>query len=367
MKTLASTFSKWRPAAAIAAAWMTTASFFGVGCGKVGDPVPPAAAIRETTQRLEARQRGGAIELRWPRPKLTGRSSGVARVDIYRRIERTDAPGGLDEEIFLTSAQIIGSLNRAQLNESGQFVFYEDVFNSRDPQLATQRVRYAIRYLDDDGRPNPLSNYAVAFPTSAAVEPPTDLAHAVSQSAVTLSWKAPERSIDGSPVRDVSYNVYRRAPNEAFSQPLNPSPLTEPRFVDSRFAFKAEYVYMVRAVAQSRGEAIESRDSAMISVTPLDTFAPGAPQNVTVASAAGVVSVFWPSNPEPDVKGYFVYRVEASDATKPLRLTPAPIAQTTFQDKTGKRGKTYRYQITAVDGFGNESPRSEPATVEVAN
>ena len=168
----------------------------------------------------------------------------------------------------------------------------------------------------------------------------------------------------------MAYNLYRRGTKGEYGKrPLNQAPLSEPRFSDTKFKFKAEYHYLVRTVTEVRGEMVESVDSEEITVNPVDTFIPVAPQNVTGASAAGVVSLFWPSNAEPDIKGYVIYRAEKNEGGTSSwnRLTPNPITTTTFQDSTGEKGKTYLYQITALDEFNNESPRSETVSVEVVN
>jgi endoglucanase len=79
-----------------------------------------------------------------------------------------------------------------------------------------------------------------------------------------------------------------------------------------------------------------------------------------VASINAIVSLFWPSNSEPDLAGYNIYRSE--DESLPpeqwLKLTPRLHTPTTFRDDKVQVGKKYYYQLTAVDTSGNESARS---------
>ncbi len=335
------------------------------GCGKVGDPVPPTRAIRAATQQLEVRQKGGGIEVRFPRPARNTNGGAVIRADIFRVTEDINAPAALDQELFIQKARIVGTLRSGQIFNSGPFVTFADPFEPTDASLLTKRFRYAIRFSDENGRPNPLSNYATAYPNPGISETPGDISFSVSQNAVTLNWKAPEKNLDGTPATSVAYNVYRRGKDEAFDQPLNPTPLTEARFADTRFSFGEEYAYTVRAVSLYRGEPIESADTPPVSVKPVDTFPPQAPVNLSGASAAGIVNLFFPASPESDIKGYFIYRTEVDGNGSLIKLTPAPISQTTFQDKKGETGKTYRYRISAVDVFGNESEKSEAVDVQV--
>jgi fibronectin type 3 domain-containing protein len=73
-----------------------------------------------------------------------------------------------------------------------------------------------------------------------------------------------------------------------------------------------------------------------------------------------MVSLYWPLNPEPDVVGYNIYRseVESAPAGQWIKLTPQLHKTASFRDERVMVGKQYFYQITAVDSFGNESPRS---------
>jgi fibronectin type 3 domain-containing protein len=94
--------------------------------------------------------------------------------------------------------------------------------------------------------------------------------------------------------------------------------------------------------------AIESEASEPICVTPRDIFPPAAPKNLQAVGSAGVISLIWEANTEPDVAGYQVLRGEGpGDTLQPL--TPEPIKETRYQDRTTKAGVTYRYAIVAVD------------------
>ena len=83
-------------------------------------------------------------------------------------------------------------------------------------------------------------------------------------------------------------------------------------------------------------------------MTPRDTFPPAAPKNLQAVGSAGVINLIWDANTDADLAGYLVLRGEApGDTLQPL--TPEPIKETRYQDRSIKPGVTYVYAIVAVD------------------
>ena len=94
-------------------------------------------------------------------------------------------------------------------------------------------------------------------------------------------------------------------------------------------------------------------------MTPRDTFAPAAPKGLSIVAGTGTMNLGWDANTEPDLAGYVILRGEApGDTLQPL--TPAPIAATSYEDKTVKAGVRYVYAIVAVDK-ASPSNRSAPS------
>ncbi|MCS7079100.1 MAG: fibronectin type III domain-containing protein [Chloracidobacterium sp.] len=334
----------------------------GFGCAKVGPPVPPPRFTLAAAGDLTVTQYGEQIVLRFTRP------ARAVRAEVLRRVEPRDAPPALPEDVFLREARLIGFLDEAAL-AAAVSVTYTDRFDPQDAGWSGRRIRYAVRLVDAQGRPSPLSSYAVVYPAAAVAQPPDELRAEVTQDAVRLTWRPPTSNLDGSPAADVQFNVYRRRTDGGVLSRRNDVPLTAPTFADTDFVFGETYEYVVRAVSLVRGELIESQDTPPLQVRPVDTFPPAAPTNVTGASAAGLVNLFFPANTETDLRGYLIYRSEVESepgkASPPIKLTPTPIQRTTFQDRTGIGGKLYRYFVTAVDIFGNESAPSNSVEVEV--
>ena len=124
----------------------------------------------------------------------------------------------------------------------------------------------------------------------------------------------------------------------------------------------------MRALSQGASGLIESTDSEPLSFKPIDTFATATPDPVSIASANGTISLFWPSSPERDVIGYNVYRArsEHSPDNDWVKLNDQPLTTVTFRDDQVVVDQTYFYRVTAIDRFNNESARSR-VTSETAH
>lgn len=344
-------------------------AFIGSACGKVGAPVAPTR-LSERTSELTAIQRGASILLEWPPPTLVQDESNrsyISRVDIYRLTERRDQEPVLDLDDYEETAELIGFLDRAAIEAQAaapDLLHFTDAVNLATlSRQANTRLRYAVRYVNKRGQIAAFSNTVAVEPALSVARPPADLtATADVQDAVTVSWSPPAANVDGSaPASVIGYNVYRRAARRDFGgELLNSEPVTGTGFTDTKFRYGIAYVYFVRALSQGANGLIESTDSELRPFTPVDTFAPSAPDPVSVASANGTISLFWPSSPERDVIGYNVYRAGSSDSKSEewIRLNDQPLTTVTFRDDLVVIDQTYFYRVTAVDRFNNESARS---------
>jgi hypothetical protein len=346
-------------------------------CGKVGAPLPPVR-FTERTADLSAIQRGSRVMLSWPAPSLTSKENDrnyIARADVFRLRERRDQEPVLEVDDFEEKAQIVGFLDRSQIESQvkqlGRLEF-PDVINLANIQdLANTRLRYAVRYVNKRDQAALFSNSVAIEPVPGIALPPGGLTVAdQKQDAIILSWSAPEANVDGSqPATVVGYNLYRRNAKKATAGgPLNSEPIPTNTFTDTKFQYGVDYIYLVRALSQGASGLIESADSQALRITPKDTFEPSTPEPVTIASANGVISLFWPSAPERDVVGYNVYRATSAVAPSDqwIKLTPQPITPVTFRDDRVQIEQTYFYRITAIDRFNNES-RPSPVVSETVH
>lgn len=113
----------------------------------------------------------------------------------------------------------------------------------------------------------------------------------------------------------------------------------------------AVFAYRIRAVNRS-GEQSGS--------SPAFFTIPSSPQWVFSREDGTTCLLKWAPNPEANLAGYRVYRMDGRYDREPVsRLTADPIAATTFADDDAGRG-TRRYYVVAVDALGQEGFPSSP-------
>ena len=336
-------------------------------CGKRRPPQPPIERIPQRTELLSGAQRGNQVILSWPAPQRNAPDESVQsirRIDIYRLAENPTAPLPLTEDEFAARSTLIGSINDETIRSIGNTLVYIDTL-----ELAGQptRLRYAVRYVNAAGQRAGFSNFLLIEPAAKIAEPPTITNSELSANAVTIIWNPPATNIDAStPVNLLGYNVYRveKSQTEIGQTPINTTLVNGTRYSDQTFRFGEEYNYVVRSVSLGTGgNQVESLNSNAIPVTPADTFAPSAPDKISIAATPGHLALFFPANPERDVVGYNVYRSTDPDLPKGqwTKVTPNLLTRTTFQDTAVESGKRYYYYVVAVDAAGNPSP---PSNVE---
>lgn len=335
---------------------------FCASCGKRGAPIPPKEKVLQRVV-LEGYQRGNQVILSWQMPEKNDPKSSVlniSRIDVYRLAGPADAAAALTEEDFANRSTIITAIPVTDAD------FGKKVLSYRDPlQFANQaaRLHYALRLVNASGQKAAFSNTLLIEPSTKVASAPSALTVEPSQDAIRLKWQAPTANVDGStPASIQGYNVYRSNSMKEPATLLNKTPVTAAGYDDEFFNFGKEYFYFVRAVSIGlQSEPVESTESNIVTIKPVDTFVPIAPTALTIAASPGTISVFFAINPEKDVVGYKVYR--STDETLPKErwtlLTPELLKANTFQDATVDAGKTYYYYVTATDAAGNVSPPSE--------
>ena len=93
-----------------------------------------------------------------------------------------------------------------------------------------------------------------------------------------------------------------------------------------------------------------------------DSRAPATPTGVKGAATGSGAKLSWTASTESDLAGYLVFRASGS-STSYTKLTADPVTGTSYSDPGLTPGASYRYQISAVDKAGNQSPRSADTAV----
>lgn len=337
-------------------------------CGKRRPPLPPIEKIPQRTEQLNGYQQGNRIILYFPAPQLNAPDESVQsirRIDVYRMAESPDEPLALTEDEFSARSVLIGSIPFDAIQKPSATLRYTD---SLEQSGQFVRLRYAVKFVNSSGSKAAFSNFLLIEPTPNVSLSPANLEAEQTENSVTLKWQQPKQNTDRSePANILGYNIYRLSGNIFDNQPdkikpINQQPVTETTYNDSSFIFGEKYIYFVRTASLGAdGNPIESLDSNSITVSPKDIYPPLQPTGLSIAASPGKISIFFPSNTEKDIAGYFIFR--SLDGNLPLnnwtKLTPTPITKTNYQDSSVESGKKYFYYVVAVDTSGNISKPSE--------
>jgi hypothetical protein len=333
-----------------------------LSCGKRKPPLPPTERVLQRVE-IVGFQRGNQVILSWKMPVRNAKAGSVLniqRADIYRLAEPLTSPQSLSEEEFASRSTIVATVAIKDTDFGAKTLQYTDSL-----QLAGQpaRLRYAIRFVNASGQKAGFSNFFLLEPAAKVANAPASLLTGLSQEAVSLAWQPPTQNVDGTtPANILGYNIYRSESEKVPAKLLNTTPISEITFEDRFFDFDKEYFYFVRTVSLGTdAQPVESSESNIVKLKPVDTFPPSAPAAVTIAATPTTISIFFPVNRETDVVGYKIYR--STDVNLPKDqwelLTKELLATNTFQDDRVESGKTYHYYVTATDKFKNVSEPSE--------
>jgi hypothetical protein len=117
----------------------------------------------------------------------------------------------------------------------------------------------------------------------------------------------------------------------------------------------AVFAYRVYAVTDT---GMESGPSAA------EFTIPSPPQGLLAREEGATCHLKWSANTERALRGYRVYRMNGRYDKDPIpRLTPGPIAATTYSDREAGKS-TRRYYVVAVDALGQEGFPTSPVWFE---
>jgi hypothetical protein len=336
--------------------------FTALCCGKRKPPLPPVERVPQKVE-ISGTQRGNIVLLNWTMPSRNASDGSILkidRVDIYRYAEPSTLSLSLTQEDFAARSTLINSIKFTDNDFGLKKQTYTDKLEFAEQPI---RLIYAVRFVNAEGQKADFSNFLLVEPSAKVAKNLENIVAEVTEPAIIIKWNPPTSNVDDStPVNILGYNIYRKEDKAEEFKLLNPSVESGASYSDESFEFGKKYQYIVRTVSLGTdGEKVESLDSNIIEISPKDTFAPSAPDAITIAAVPNNLSIFFAANPEKDIAGYRIYR--SVDQNFPLSewtlLTPEILKTNTFQDKQIERGKTYFYYLTAIDIAGNISQPSE--------
>ncbi len=213
-------------------------------------------------------------------------------------------------------------------------------FDSSDSSLAAFREMALDPYFNPPPATSPARD--LLAPTA-----PVITSADATNARVALTWAA---SSDNVAV--TQYNLYRNG------QSLASVAGTETSYTDHTVSPSTDYSYVVEAEDQAGNKASSLPRSVRTQDPPADTTPPAAPTGLQGAATSTTdVSLSWNAASDPSgIASYNVYR----DGT-----VIATVDTTSYPDRNLTPGVTYRYEVDAVDGAGNVSPRSAPVSITV--
>jgi hypothetical protein len=359
-------------------------------CASPGDPIERKPQVYAPVSDLAAAQSGNTVVLTFTIPKETAdhrTATTPPAVEIYRAIHATPGASSATGGTLALLVTVPASMVPTYIAD-GKFRYVDPLtsgdFLTNDQQSAasyTVRTRASAKKESADSNRAKLNIYPASLPI-------IDLQAQAAESAINLTWSAPQTTLTGSAPAITGYKIYRAsaaasplsasvpsadgaaAPSTA--APKLTSPLTEigestsPQYRDTDVQPEKSYVYSVRSTIAAGGspdaaaKPLESADSNMAAVTLHDIYPPSVPTQVIVTPVPAEpgtpphMDLSWNINPETDLAGYNIYRSDQAGAHG-ARVNTDVLPTPAFSDSSAQPGHTYYYSVTAVDRTGNES------------
>ena len=257
-------------------------------------------------------------------------------------------PTGLKAEIGDHTVKLAWDKN-PETDMKGYFVWVDGVKVNTTPIVEpaftvenlnnTQEYSFAITAMDKDTNESVKSDSVKATPLNlvpAAV--PSGLEAEVTDllgGDVTLTW-TPNTEHDL-----LGYHVF------VDGVKVTSAPISEPTYSVDGLKYGENHNFAILALNDS---LTESEKSALVEV---DLTPPATPTGLAGKISDHTVDLSWAANTEEDMNGYFVWM----DGKK---LNSAPIKGTSFSVKDLVNTQEYQFELSAIDTYGNESPKSEP-------
>ncbi|HSD66465.1 MAG TPA: hypothetical protein VLF95_07180 [Vicinamibacteria bacterium] len=194
-------------------------------------------------------------------------------------------------------------------------------------------------------------------PTPTPLQPDVPAPGPAPATAKTASEPGAEAEAAPEGPRTSGFFVYRRLGGAAYDTPLPEEPLERRSLSDTLVPRGTTACYVVRAVASTE-PLVESAPSNEACIEVRDIAAPAPPAGLAVLPREAGLEILWSPSAEADIAGYRVYREAPGGAS--VRIAEVGATRAAWLDETAERGVVYRYTATAFDQSGNESERAEP-------
>ena len=284
---------------------------------------------------VSAESSANAITVYWTLPL----DQKIIRARLYRQTQSPQTPAA-GRKTVADGGELLATLEPQQTRyidkfaEPGKRYLYRVKLFGKG-NISSPWSLPALASLRDEQAPDPVSGLQFS---------------ALDASHVKLQWKA-------SPAPDVEgYRIYRALPD---AKPLIVARIAAQKgekqqaIIAQTANTETTFQYRVAAVdlAGNRSPLSEA-----VSVRLADRVAPRSPLQLRLRQLDQMMHLEWLENSEDDLAGYRVYRQLESDKGGWQLLTPKPLIDNQFVDDDIQPHRSYRYRVSALDRYGNESP-----------
>jgi hypothetical protein len=308
---------------------LALAALVGGGCGYIGSPLPPLVNIPARVTDLNAFERASRIVVTFTVPHTT--TEGVLLKPPVELDLRIGPPGPNWEEHSSAVPRVVVEASHATAEIPAA-------------DWTGREVTIGARVVGANRKESAWSSFSLrVVPPLPA---PAGLKSQATAQGVHLTWEGSAGS----------YRVFRRGGEDKEFAPVAQVDQTE--WTDRSAEYGQAYAYRVQRIQKVDSHEAQSEFSPSSEITPVDTFPPATPSGLNASGAPNSIELTWERNTEPDLAGYRLYRAVGGGPFEKI----ADVSQVpAYSDQMVEKGKSYRYQVAALDRAGNESARSAPA------
>ena len=354
------------------------------GCANPGPPRPPSlflpAPVADT--KIAASRVGNEVAVRFTVPARSTDNLPLRAPQLSGSLCRQAETG--------PCATVTGKLSVAAKGSDGQpnVVTWRDTLPADLASGAPRIIGYRVEFFSSAGVSGGKSDPAIA--AAGQSPPPVEgLAAEGSRSGIVLRWKPALASAGDVLIRreDIAFAAKtpanRNHPEpgvvwlaaDAASQASNGSSRVLDASALPDVAYRYTALRSIKVKVSGRELEMRSEESAPLNFTLREIYAPSAPTGLTAigftlpTTDLFAVDLIWQPVNERAVAGYNVYRTPIDSGGAALgsrtRISTVKANLPGFHDATASAGSRYRYEVTAIDDHGNESPAAstvlEPA------
>ncbi len=315
-------------------------------CGKKSPPLAPERLRPRAVTDLTARNVEDGIRLRWRLP--TDRAAGGA-LDVTPGMVLLRTDGATQESCESPAATWERVLTFAPGAVTPPTTWVDTAV------VSGRWYGYRAHAVGDDGSLSDASTRAIVFRGEPPPQPPAPV---LRSGDGFLVLEAPP-----FPPDVIGWTYYRSATDAPFPPiPSYGGVITGNAWTDGQVVNGQTVRYAIAWIGQTHGFVLEGPMSPPVEGMPVDLVPPPRPGSIVAVPRDGAVDIRWQRVEEPDVR-YHVYRRRLDLEPGFTRITAGPLPDNVLEDRP-RRGQ-YLYAVTSIDRSGNESSRSEPASVTV--